>query len=179
MTSSCDSLIDAEHITHTHELLTHVARRAQDRPAYVAWALAPVQVREGLSDDALATRLGLATGGPTSAGLVSATTPGPLGRRPGPDRHQVRPGSRAPGGAPARGRGAGRMPARPHRLNVEGMPTRSGQGRWSKGPIGNLLAQEETEAMSPPTCIAYHDDGTICRAPATILDHQRGGMVCL
>ena len=33
--------------------------------------------------------------------------------------------------------------------------------------------------MSPPTCIAYQDDGTICRAPATILDHQRGGMVCL
>jgi hypothetical protein len=59
------------------------------------------------------------------------------------------------------------------------MPTRSGQGRWSKGPIGNLLAQEKTEAMSPPTCIAYQDDGTICRAPATILDYQRGGMVCL
>jgi hypothetical protein len=33
--------------------------------------------------------------------------------------------------------------------------------------------------MSPLTCIAYQDDGTICRAPATILDHQRGGMVCL
>jgi hypothetical protein len=36
MTSSRDSLTDAEHITHTHELLTHAARRAQDRPAYVA-----------------------------------------------------------------------------------------------------------------------------------------------
>jgi hypothetical protein len=28
-------------------------------------------------------------------------------------------------------------------------------------------------------CIAYQDDGTLCRAPASILDHQRGGMVCL
>jgi hypothetical protein len=31
--------------------------------------------------------------------------------------------------------------------------------------------------MSP--CIAYQDDGRLCRAPAAILDHQRGGMVCL
>ena len=61
MTSSRDSLTDAEHITHTHELLTHAARRAQERPAYVAWALVQVQVREGLSDEALAARLGLAT----------------------------------------------------------------------------------------------------------------------
>ena len=52
---------DAEHMTHTHELLTHAARRAQDRPAYVAWALAQVQVREGLSGEALAAWLGLAT----------------------------------------------------------------------------------------------------------------------
>jgi hypothetical protein len=29
-----------------------------------------------------------------------------------------------------------------------------------------------------PTCIAYHDDGTLCRQPATTLDHQRGSMVC-
>ena len=28
-------------------------------------------------------------------------------------------------------------------------------------------------------CIAYRDDGTICRQPATILDVQRGGMVCI
>jgi hypothetical protein len=27
-------------------------------------------------------------------------------------------------------------------------------------------------------CIAYYDDGTRCREPATRLDHQRGGMVC-
>ena len=52
---------DAEHMTHTHELLTHAARRAQDRPAYVAWALARVQARAGFSDEALAARLGLAT----------------------------------------------------------------------------------------------------------------------
>jgi hypothetical protein len=33
--------------------------------------------------------------------------------------------------------------------------------------------------MSPPTCIAYQEDGSLCRAPAPILDHQRGGIVCL
>jgi hypothetical protein len=33
--------------------------------------------------------------------------------------------------------------------------------------------------MSLPTCIVYQDDGRLCRAPATILDHQRGGMVCV
>ena len=27
-------------------------------------------------------------------------------------------------------------------------------------------------------CIAYKEDGTICREPATILGQQRGGMVC-
>jgi hypothetical protein len=52
---------DAEQITRTHELLTHAARRAEDRPSYVAWALAVVRVREGLSDEALAARLGIAT----------------------------------------------------------------------------------------------------------------------
>jgi hypothetical protein len=31
--------------------------------------------------------------------------------------------------------------------------------------------------MSP--CIVYRDDGTLCRAPAAILDPQRGGMVCV
>ena len=38
------------------------------------------------------------------------------------------------------------------------------------------LAPEES-VMS--TCIAYWEDGTLCRAPARILDDQRGGMVCL
>jgi hypothetical protein len=52
---------DAEHITRTYELLTDAARRAQNRPAYVAWVLAQVQAREGLSDEALAGRLGIAT----------------------------------------------------------------------------------------------------------------------
>src|SRR5215813_556763 len=54
-------LEDAEQITRTHELLAYAAQRVQDRPAYVAWALAQVQVREGLSDEALVARLGLAT----------------------------------------------------------------------------------------------------------------------
>jgi hypothetical protein len=52
---------DAARITRTYQLLSYAARRAQDEPAYVAWALARVQVREGLSDEALAARLGLPT----------------------------------------------------------------------------------------------------------------------
>jgi hypothetical protein len=51
-------LADAEHITHTHELLTHAARRAQDKPAYVAFALSRYQTRHALTDEALAERLG-------------------------------------------------------------------------------------------------------------------------
>ena len=27
-------------------------------------------------------------------------------------------------------------------------------------------------------CIAYNEDGTICRRPATALDKKRGGMIC-
>jgi hypothetical protein len=53
------------------------------------------------------------------------------------------------------------------------------QGAGSREPIGNLLAQAEDEHMSASTCLAYREDGTLCRAPASILDHQRGGMVCL
>ena len=33
--------------------------------------------------------------------------------------------------------------------------------------------------MTPATCLAYTDDGRLCRAPASILDPQRGGPVCL
>jgi hypothetical protein len=29
-----------------------------------------------------------------------------------------------------------------------------------------------------PTCIAYRDDGSLCREEATILDSEWGGMVC-
>jgi hypothetical protein len=32
--------------------------------------------------------------------------------------------------------------------------------------------------MSPPACIAYRDDGWLCRAPAHFLDESRGGLVC-
>jgi hypothetical protein len=53
------------------------------------------------------------------------------------------------------------------------------QGAGSRGPIGNLLAQAEESRMSASTCLAYREDGTLCREPASILDHQRGGMVCL
>jgi hypothetical protein len=51
-------LTDAEHTTHTHELLTHAARRAQDKPAYVALALSRYQTHHALTDEALAERLG-------------------------------------------------------------------------------------------------------------------------
>jgi hypothetical protein len=34
------------------------------------------------------------------------------------------------------------------------------------------------ERNRTPACIAYRDDGTLCRAPATILDLERGGLVC-
>jgi hypothetical protein len=66
-----------EHVMRTYELLTEAARRAQDRPAYVAWALARLQAREGLSDEALAARLGLATVDLPRLGLC---------RRPRPDQ---------------------------------------------------------------------------------------------
>jgi hypothetical protein len=51
-------LRDAEQITHTQELLTHAAKRAQDKPAYVAYTLSRYQSRHGLTDEALAERLG-------------------------------------------------------------------------------------------------------------------------
>jgi sugar/nucleoside kinase (ribokinase family) len=50
-----------EHITHTNELLLHTARRAQDKPGYVAFALSRYQARHGLTDEALAGRLGCAS----------------------------------------------------------------------------------------------------------------------
>jgi hypothetical protein len=61
MLDDAHPLDDAEHITRTHELLAYAAQRAQDRPSYVGWALVQVRAREGLSDAALAARLGLAT----------------------------------------------------------------------------------------------------------------------
>ena len=51
-------LTDAEHITKTHELLTHAARRAQDQPAYMAFALSRYQARHALDDETLAKQLG-------------------------------------------------------------------------------------------------------------------------
>jgi hypothetical protein len=51
-------LTDAAHITHTNELLTHTARRAKAKPAYVAWALSRYQTRHALTDEALAKQLG-------------------------------------------------------------------------------------------------------------------------
>jgi hypothetical protein len=34
------------------------------------------------------------------------------------------------------------LQAMANRLNNQGVPTLSGKGRWQKGTIGNLLAQE-------------------------------------
>ena len=44
---------------------------------------------------------------------------------------------------------------------------------------GGVSVRMSAERDIPEILIAYQDDGTICRAPATILDYQRGGMVCL
>ena len=51
-------LTDAEHITYTNVLIIHAARRAQDKPAYVAFGLSRYQTRQGLTDEVLAERLG-------------------------------------------------------------------------------------------------------------------------
>jgi hypothetical protein len=37
---------------------------------------------------------------------------------------------------------------------------------------------EEQERNPHPRCIAYKEDGTICGERATVIDVQRGGMVC-
>jgi hypothetical protein len=37
------------------------------------------------------------------------------------------------------------LQAMANRFNNDGVPTLSGKGRWQKGTIGNLLAQEEGE----------------------------------
>src|SRR3712207_699383 len=61
---------------------------------------------------------------------------------------------------------------------------------WGTSLIGALEAlqalaaqrvaqQEEELRMSGSMCIPYRDDSTPCRAPAHILDHQWGGMVCM
>lgn len=33
-------------------------------------------------------------------------------------------------------------------------------------------------AIDFPRCIAYLESGRLCNAPATVVDRQRGGMVC-
>jgi hypothetical protein len=48
------------------------------------------------------------------------------------------------------------------------------------GEVCIALMREELEARHRGfiPCIAYTEDGTICRRPATLLDRQRLGMVC-
>jgi hypothetical protein len=52
------------------------------------------------------------------------------------------------------------------------MPTR---GEVFLALMGEELATRHRGVMP---CIAYTEEGTICRQPATILDRQRQGMVC-
>ena len=45
-------------------------------------------------------------------------------------------------------------------------------------PVELLLAWLAERRHVAIPCIASLEDGTICRAPATRIDHQRRGMVC-
>lgn len=47
----------------------------------------------------------------------------------------------------------------------------AGAGCWA---VEDVAASEAAVAC----CIAHREDGCICGAPATVLDVQRGGMVC-
>lgn len=44
---------------------------------------------------------------------------------------------------------------------------------------GDSWTQVEIDRVFVNECIAYKSDGSLCRAPATCLDLQRGGMVCV
>jgi hypothetical protein len=44
--------------------------------------------------------------------------------------------------------------------------------------VDALWAQRETRRIMTGWCIAYTADGWICRQPATMVDRQRGGLVC-
>ena len=44
--------------------------------------------------------------------------------------------------------------------------------------VDALLAQIEARRLMTGWCIAYRADGQVCRAPAHIVDRQRGGPVC-
>ena len=44
--------------------------------------------------------------------------------------------------------------------------------------VDTLLAQWEARRLMTGWGIASREDGRVCRAPATIVDRQRGGLVC-
>jgi hypothetical protein len=44
--------------------------------------------------------------------------------------------------------------------------------------VDALLAQLEARRLMTGWCIAYREDGRVCCEPATIVDHQRKGLVC-
>ena len=62
---------------------------------------------------------------------------------------------------------------------------RSGKlpGRKVGGTSWRILESDledfiRTGGVRVPGCIAYTDDESLCRKPATVLDPERGGMVC-
>jgi hypothetical protein len=44
--------------------------------------------------------------------------------------------------------------------------------------VDALLAQWEARRLMTGWCIAYREDGLVCREPARIVDRQRHGLVC-
>jgi hypothetical protein len=161
----CAVMDDVEHLTRNSERLTHAARRARGRPAHVARALARVQAREALSDEALAARLGIATVDLPRLALC---------RRPCPDQWDADLVHIPPDSAwvpSSWWRSCPRSRRRPHAGTIppvepEGAPIRDRQGRSRNGPIGTLLVQAEDSPMSAFTCLACREDGILCWAPA-------------
>jgi hypothetical protein len=44
---------------------------------------------------------------------------------------------------------------------------------------GVWLAELDTKRMMWGWCTAYREDGRVCPAPATIVDRQGGGLICV
>jgi hypothetical protein len=44
--------------------------------------------------------------------------------------------------------------------------------------VDAMLAQLEARRLMTGWCVAYREDGQVCREPARLVDRQRGGLVC-
>lgn len=44
--------------------------------------------------------------------------------------------------------------------------------------LNGLKGYYVKEYKNAPPCIAYNENGNVCRAPALYLDKKRGGMIC-